>query len=124
MVSFQIFFVHKSCNQKQLSTLCCLNLTMRLKVICCLMILSIWSFSQPKKEYHDAAQTQLKSETDYLKGMPHGTHTEYYKSGKISRKGFFNYGKEDSTWTFYYEDGKKKAIENYLKGKKWGTNRY
>jgi uncharacterized protein len=89
-----------------------------------LILLSSWGFSQPKKEYHDAAQTQLKSETDYLKGMPHGTHLEYYKSGRVSRKGFFNYGKEDSVWTFYYEDGKKKAIENYVKGKKWGTNKY
>ena len=89
-----------------------------------MIILSSWGFSQPKKEYHDAAQTQLKSETDYLKGMPHGTHLEYYKNGRVSRKGFFNYGKEDSVWTFYYEDGKKKAIENFMKGKKWGTNKY
>lgn len=67
---------------------------------------------QPKKEFYDAQQTQLKSETDYLKGMPHGTHIEYYKTGKLSRKGFYNYGKEDSIWTFYYENGTKKAVEH------------
>lgn len=80
--------------------------------------------AQPKKEYYDNQQTQIKSETDYHKGMPHGLHTEYYKSGKISRRGFYDAGKEDSAWTFYYEDGRKKAVENYLKGKKWGTNVY
>src|SRR5947207_1123072 len=81
-------------------------------------------FGQTKKEYHDAKQTQLKSETEFYKGMPHGLHIEYYPSGKMSRRGFYDYGKEDSVWTFYYEDGARKAIENYLKGKKWGTNTY
>jgi len=28
--------------------------------------------AQLKKEYYDNEQTQLKSETDYYRGMPHG----------------------------------------------------
>jgi len=42
-----------------------------------LLFLSAALFAQPKKEFYDAQQTQLKSETDYHKGMPHGSHTEY-----------------------------------------------
>ena len=80
--------------------------------------------AQLKKEYYDAEQTQLKSETDYYKGMPHGPYYEYYKNGKVSRKGFYDYGKEDSTWLFYYDDGSLKALERFVKGKKWGTNAY
>ena len=88
------------------------------------LFISLAISSQPKKEYFDAKQTQLKSETDYYKGMPHGSHAEYYVTGKVSRRGFYDYGKEDSLWAFYYENGTKKALENYLKGKKWGTNVY
>ena len=88
------------------------------------LFLSLSLSSQVKKDYYDAEQVHLKSETDYYKGMPHGLHIEYYKSGKVSRKGFYEYGKEDSIWIFYYETGKKKAVENYISGKKWGTNSY
>src|SRR4051812_46159984 len=102
----------------------CLILAMRFLSYIFLFFLSTQVFSQIKKEYHDAKQTQLKSETDYYKGMPHGKHVEYYPSGKISRQGFYNYGKEDSVWTFFYEDGTKKAVERYFRGKKDGTNTY
>src|SRR3954469_151266 len=81
-------------------------------------------FAQPKREFYDGQQTKLKSETDYYKGMPHGNHKEYFTSGKLSREGRYKYGKEDSTWTFYYENGKKKAQENFAASKKWGTNTY
>ena len=86
--------------------------------------LALIAYTQPKKEYYDAEQLKLKSETNIVKGMPHGKHVEYYKSGTISRKGSFYNGKEDSTWYFYYETGNLKATENYLRGKKNGHNRY
>ena len=86
--------------------------------------LALFAYSQPKKEYYDAEQLKLKSETNIVKGMPHGKHVEYYKSGIISRKGSFYSGKEDSTWYFYYETGNLKASENYFRGKKNGHNRY
>jgi uncharacterized protein len=97
---------------------------MRLILHSFFLFISLTIFAQPKKDYFDAQQLQLKTETDYLKGMPHGTHLEYYKSGKLSRRGYYDYGKEDSIWTIYYETGSIKAIEHYLKGKKWGTNTY
>ncbi len=88
-------------------------------------------FSQLKKEYYDIEQTKLKSETDYNKGVPYGAHFEYYKSGKLSCIGHYysgrlNYylGKEDSVWTYFFEDGAVKAREYFSKGKKEGTNVY
>src|ERR1700754_1438215 len=87
--------------------------------------------AQVKKEYYDDKETQLKSETDYYKGMPYGVYFEYYKSGNVLCKGHYYsgrlshfLGKEDSTWTFFYEDGTKKAVERYDKGKKNGRNVY
>ena len=88
------------------------------------LLVSFSAFAQPKKEYYDSEQTKLKSESNIVKGMPHGKHVEYYKTGIISRKGSFYSGKEDSTWYFYYETGKLKATENYNRGKKNGHNRY
>src|SRR5688572_6050503 len=88
------------------------------------MFIAFIGSAQLKKEYYDNEQTQLKSETDYYKGMPNGAYYEYYKNGKVMRKGFYVFGKEDSTWTVYYEDGSVKARENYLNGKKLGTNNY
>ena len=82
------------------------------------------SYSQLKKDYYDNQQTQLKSETDFYKGMPHGPHYEYYKNGKLSRKGHYYQGKEDSVWVFYFEDGGVKAQERFFRGKKFGTNSY
>src|SRR5688572_29517429 len=89
-----------------------------------IVFISLQAFGQPKKEYYDANQSQLKSETEYYKGMPHGPFTEFYQSGKVSRRGFYKFGKEDSVWTYLYPNGKKKAIENFVSGKKWGTNHY
>src|SRR6218665_451225 len=97
---------------------------MRFLIYFFLLFLSFSALAQPKKEYHDVRQTQLKSETDYYKGMPHGKHVEYFKSGKVSRRGHYTYGKEDSLWTFFYEDGTKKAVEHYEAGKKSGTSVY
>ncbi|MBK7816925.1 MAG: hypothetical protein IPJ60_04755 [Sphingobacteriaceae bacterium] len=97
---------------------------MQRSLLLILIFVSSVAFSQLKKEYYDNEQTQLKSETDFYKGMPHGAFYEYYKNGKINRKGFYNYGKEDSTWCLYYEDGDLKAVERYVRGKKWGTNTY
>ena len=88
------------------------------------LLTSLGVFSQPKKEYYDSEQTKLKSETNIVKGMPHGRHVEYHKNGNISRKGSFYNGKEDSTWYFFYEDKILKAIENYSRGKKSGHNLY
>src|SRR6476620_3367914 len=81
-------------------------------------------FPQLKKEYFDTEQTQLKSETDYYRGMPHGPFYEYFKNGKVARKGYYYRGKEDSTWTFYFEDGGTKAIEHFVRGRKNGINTY
>jgi 3-hydroxybutyryl-CoA dehydrogenase len=39
--------------------------------------------------------------------------------GRKTGKGFYNYGKEDSVWMFFYEDGTIKALERYYKGKKY-----
>ena len=97
---------------------------MRFYIFLYLVFLYFSLFSQQKKEYFDAQQSQLKTETDYFKGMPHGQHFEYYVSGKPSRRGYYHEGKEDSIWMFYYEDGTKKAVEHYFRGKKWGTNTY
>jgi len=98
-----------------------------LRAIYCFVFTFIFlviSNAQLKQEFYDNKQTQLKSETDYYKGMPHGLHTEFYKSGNVSRKGYYHYGKEDSTWTFYFEDGTVKAREHCFRGKKWGRNLY
>jgi uncharacterized protein len=96
---------------------------MRLLPLILILIPSL-AISQLTKEYYDNEQTQLKSETDYYKGMPHGPHFEYYKNGKLSRKGYYYRGKEDSTWVFYFENGGVKAVEHFAKGKKSGTNLY
>ena len=94
-------------------------------LISLLLLLPAALFSQVKKEYYDAQQTQLKSETDYFKGMPYGAHFEYYQSGKLSCKGHYYsgrsnvfIGKEDSVWTYFFEDGTVKVIEYFYKGKK------
>ena len=68
------------------------------------LFLAFISLAQPKKEYYDSEQTKLKSETNIVKGMPHGRHIEYFKNGNISRKGSFYNGKEDSTCYFFYEN--------------------
>src|SRR6476469_3406727 len=88
------------------------------------LFLGFSSLAQPKKEYYDNEQTKLKSESNIVKGMPHGRHVEYYKNGNISRRGSFYNGKEDSTWYFFYEDKTPKAVENYFRGKKQGHNKY
>ena len=88
------------------------------------LFLSFTAIAQPKKEYYDSEQNKLKSETNIVKGMPHGKYVEYYKNGNVSRKGLFYNGKEDSTWYFYYENKGLKATENYKRGKKNGHNRY
>ena len=38
------------------------------------LFLAFTSLAQPKKEYYDSEQTKLKSETNIVKGMPHGRH--------------------------------------------------
>src|SRR6478672_8934039 len=88
------------------------------------VFISLGAFAQPKKEYYDNEQKIIKSETNIVKGMPHGRHIEYYKNGKVYRRGSFYNGKEDSTWFFYYEDSKLKATENYRRGRKNGHNKY
>ena len=104
---------------------------MRSFVFIFLFISSFTISSQLKKEYYDAKESQLKSETDYYKGVPYGAYTEYYPSGNVLSKGYYYsgklshfLGKEDSVWTFYYENGIKKAVEHYDNGKKNGTNVY
>ena len=94
-----------------------------------LIFLSTYCFflstqAQVKKEFYDTQQIKLKTETDYYKGMPNGLHKEYYQSGKLMRQGYYKFGKEDSVWTIYYENGLQKATENYVASKKWGTNKY
>ena len=89
-----------------------------------LLFLSFSAFAQPKKEFYDSEQTKLKSESNVVKGMPHGRYIEYYKNGNISRKGSFYNGKEDSTWYIYYENKVLKASEMYNRGKKNGHNHY
>ncbi|MES2515085.1 MAG: hypothetical protein V4580_13120, partial [Bacteroidota bacterium] len=95
----------------------------KLLFISCLF-LCLSAFAQPKKEYYDSEQLKIKSESNIVKGMPHGRHIEYYKNGNISRKGSFYNGKEDSTWYIYYENKILKATESYFRGKKNGYNRY
>src|SRR5688572_5509538 len=97
---------------------------MRILLILSCLLFFFPGYSQPKKEYYDQQQIHLKSETDYYKGMPHGKYREFYKSGKVSREGSYYYGQVDSVWTIYYDNGQKKAIEGYFRGKKSGTNRY
>ena len=89
-------------------------------IVIAFWMLSFCVMAQPKKEYYDNEQTKLKSETNIVKGMPHGRYIEYYKNGNVSRNGSFYNGKEDSTWYFYYENKIVKAIENYNRGKKNG----
>ena len=66
---------------------------MRFLIFILLFALSLNVSSQLKKEYYDAKETQLKSETDYYKGMPHGVYTEYYQSGNVLSKGYYYSGK-------------------------------
>ena len=89
-----------------------------------LIVLSAVLQAQPRIEYFDATQTKKRSETEMKYGIPQGRYTEYYESGKINRTGFFNNGKEDSTWILFYETGAKKAIERFDNGKREGVFQY
>ena len=41
----------------------------------------------------------LKSK--YLKGLPHGKHSEWYESGKKKLEGHWKNGKKDGLWTYW-----------------------
>lgn len=58
------------------------------------LFLSFSAFAQPKKEYYDSEQLKLKSESNIVKGMPHGRHVEYYKNGNVSEKDHFTMEKK------------------------------
>ena len=55
------------------------------------LFLTFSSFAQPKKEYYDSEQTKIKSESNIVKGMPHGKHVEYYKNGNISKPTYITF---------------------------------
>ena len=59
------------------------------------LFLSFSAFAQPKKEYYDSEQLKLKSESNIVKGMPHGRHVEYYKNGKMKWKGSYRNGDQE-----------------------------
>ena len=72
------------------------------------------------KYYYDTGELQVEmkhsGETSYS--------TVYYLSGAVKGKGKYVNQLKDSTWTYYDEDGNKRAIENYSMGKrdkKWET---
>ena len=87
-------------------------------------LLFIACIAQPKYEYWDADKKQVKSEDNYKRGIAHGKTVSYFKDGKIARWGWYKYGKQDSIWKFYYENGNPKAIEHYNFGVKQGHNLY
>ncbi len=80
--------------------------------------------AQPKFEYYDEDQKQIKSEEHFLKGNPHGKTITYFKNGKVSKLGWNKYGKQDSVWKYYYENGTLKAEEHFSRGMKTGRNTY
>ncbi len=48
---------------------------------------------------------------------PTGPYTFYYNNGAISSEGAFNNkGERDGEWTYYYPDGRKSGINNYVDG--------
>ncbi len=41
----------------------------------------------------------------------------YYENGKIQQESFFKNSQKDSTWTFYFQNGKTWSMKNYKEGK-------
>ena len=83
-------------------------------IVIAFWMLSFCVMAQPKKEYYDNEQTKLKSETNIVKGMPHGRYIEYYKNGNVSRNHL--------TWSMDWKGERVGIVEmrrhytNYFKG--------
>ena len=85
---------------------------------------SVIALAQPKIEYWDIEKTKIKSEEYFVRGVPHGRTAAYYQNGKPAKIGWYKNGKQDSVWTFFYDDGAIKAIEQFNRGLKQGKNSY
>lgn len=56
---------------------------------------------------------------------PIGNWEFYYPGGNIRSKGkYTETGEQDGTWNFFYTDGSRKAVENYVNGKLEGESIY
>ena len=93
-------------------------------ILFCLVFTALSVFAQPKYEYYDEDKKHIKSEEHFIKGISHGKITTYFKNGKVSKIGWNKYGKRDSVWKYFYEEGKLKAEESFTKGIKNGRNLY
>ena len=56
-------------------------------------------------------------ETKYLKGILHGTYSEWYESGNKKKYGRFRKGEMNGRWVHYFENGQLESESKYNDGK-------
>jgi len=53
--------------------------------------------------------------------VPHGTETEWYRSGQVKSVKHFDLGREDGTWTYWHENGRVQAERTWELGEPCGV---
>ena len=73
-----------------------------------------------KIEYHADSEIIKAIYTIDKNGVKQGDYEDYYKSGKLRKKGAYAGGKEDGLWEYYYENGRLWKKCTYKNGEKDG----
>jgi len=79
----------------------------------CYLIYLINNGDIVKKSYYDFDNKPLYIE-NYKNGELNGEYLEWYNNKNIRLKGNYNEGLADSTWSFYYSNGKVQCTGNFL----------
>lgn len=76
---------------------------------------SFWYYTGPNKDYN--LNHQLMMDIVYTEeGYKQGPFSYYYSNGQIQIKGQFHLNEPTGNWTWYYPDGKERAIINFDAG--------
>lgn len=82
------------------------------------------SNAQFLKKSFGIRRRRRKSVEYTVNGKLEGVCYYYFKEESLDRTGRYKDGKQDSIWTFYFNDGNKKATESYFQGRKSGKANY
>ena len=71
--------------------------------------------------YYENGRVQTKTTyyNDKFFHVLHGVHTEYFKDGGRMCEGNYKKGQQDGIWTYWFEDGRVKAVGEWRDGKPW-----
>ena len=73
-------------------------------------------FSGSCRTFHDNNHTKIKSVINFVDGVEHGLHTEFYPIGQLKMEAHLVQGEYDGDYTEYHSNGVVRLRTTYVKG--------